>query len=202
MNMTDPKAAPKKVESKIPIAHIEAIITVACCEVADGQVQRFTSELTPVVDVAADSGGMQLGKVACHGCGSEYLFGVIAKTLEEARASEVFEHLTDEEEEKIGVDRKDFDPAIEDAAMCARCDNDADRRTDFCGGCKEYICQDDRLRTPARPARHQVEEHWQAPTSKGAQASQAASNTVDDDDDGSNFDLMADEGDVFRPERD
>jgi hypothetical protein len=156
-------------------AHIESIITLTCCT-------SYTAVLSPSADVPVGSGGQQLAKVSCHECGSEYMFGVIAKTREESLASEVFEHLTDEEEEKAGIDRTDFEPSELDAAMCVGCDGDVDRTRDYCGGCKEYVCATCRTREPARRARHQADEHWQEPKHAAAATSAA---TADIEDDGS-----------------
>lgn len=156
--------------------HIEAVIEVTCCGKGGAKLNANIS-----VDVPAASGGRELGKAVCDLCGSEYTLGVLARTREESLASEAFEHLTDEQEEKIGIDRDDFDPSIEDAAMCGGCDGDVNRLADRCGGCKEYVCQRCRKRSPRHPMRHAMEEHWEEPKVEMGAA-------VDVDDDGGTFD--------------
>lgn len=156
------------------IARIELIATVTCCS-------RTMPDLAATADVPAASGGRELGKLVCDMCGSEYMLGIIARTLEESRASEVFEHLSSEQEEAAGIDRDDYEPSAEDAAMCARCDGDVNRQEDYCSGCREYVCQTDRVRRPASPRRHAVEEHWEAP-----KAAMTAAAEIEDD--GGTFD--------------
>lgn len=145
------KTAAAAAKAKPAILHLEALVALSCCG-------KASSDETIEANVAASSPGKELAKFTCDLCGSEYLLGVIAKTREESLASEAFEHLTDEEEEKIGIDRSDVEPSAEDVAMCALCDGDVNRRRDYCQGCKDYVCQSCRVRQPSK-ARHMAEEH-------------------------------------------
>lgn len=118
------------------------------------------------MDVRADSGGAQLAKWVCDLCGSEYLFGIIARTREESAASEVaseiFEPVSVEELEEIGVDTSDYEPSADEVKMCAKCDATC-RTTDWCQGCKEFVCSGCCEYKPVRYARHYVSDHWTAP---------------------------------------
>jgi hypothetical protein len=164
------------------IAHIESIITIRCC-CRDAQHARQSMEDSPAGDFDVTVGSGELAKLVCHLCGREYSFGVMVRTAEESRASEVFEEVATEKLDEIGVDRSDFEPSIEDVAMCAGCDAaipSAQRAARYCRGCNEYVCAGCRKREPRRAARHQADEHWQQP--KFAEVSSERP------DDGSTFD--------------
>lgn len=162
------------------VAHIELMAALTCCGAHD-------LEVSASVDVPASSGGRELGKVVCGLCGSEWMIGVLARTLEQSRASTEFEKVSDEELATLGVDTTDahsdqaLDPSTDDIAMCVRCDATVgNRRADYCAGCKEFVCARCRTRVPARLSRHAADEHWQEP-----QFAQVEAPVADIDDDGS-----------------
>src|SRR5687768_3236171 len=94
------EAKPIASKSAAGIGKIEIVAEVNCCGGAWAATDISVSEIVKVAD-----GGKQLAKVACDKCGTEYMLGVIVRSLEESRASEVFEELSAEEEEKVGIDR-------------------------------------------------------------------------------------------------
>lgn len=142
----------------------------------------MTGDAEPDMDVRADSGGAQLAKWSCDLCGSEYLIGVIARTREEAAASEVFEEVSTEELQAIGVDTNDYEPSADEVKMCAKCDTTT-RTTDWCPGCKEFVCMMCREYHPVNRSRHFVSDHWTAPVEQEANIVSAAR----DGGDGSEF---------------
>lgn len=151
-------------------ARIEALIQLECC------IGYKAEETISAVSVPADSGGRQLAKVACDRCGSEYMFGIIARTREQSLADEAFEHVDDETLDEIGVDKTDFDAPADEPRMCVRCDGTASN-TDLCNGCGEYIHVTCRMRVPRRMNAHAAEEHWEEPKTPPA----AAADNADDD---------------------
>ena len=166
-------------------ARIDLVTEITCCG-------SWRADLSATADVSAESGGRELAKAVCDVCGSEYMFGVIARTREASLASEAFEHVNDETLDEIGVDRSDFEPSMEDVAMCVGCDGAVNRNADYCGGCKEYVCATCRKRMPRTMSRHAAEDHWQEPKFRGVET-KPASTDGDDDDDGSRLDFTAEE---------
>lgn len=160
---------------KAPVAvmHVDGLLQFRCCGAAVGDSE-------PDMDVRADSGGAQIAKFVCHVCGSEYLIGVIARTREESAASEVFESVSVEELHEIGVDTDDYEPSADEVKMCAKCDATT-RATDWCSGCKEFVCHECREYKPVNAARHFVSDHWTAPAEQSVGVGAAA------DSDGSTF---------------
>ena len=180
-NSNDPK--------RRTIAQIDAIITLACCGGA------YQSEASPTTEIAAATGGAQLAKVVCDVCGTEYLFGIIAQTVEQSRASDVFEEVPADILAEAGVDTGDYDPAPDtEIRMCARCDKSLEGSRDLCRGCGEYVCATCRERVipPHRAGRHQAHEHWEEPKFREVSSEQP--------DDGSHFDFD-DDADTFKPTR-
>lgn len=157
----------------VAIAHIETLLEVMCCSsnlAGPGAAESIS------MDVPAASGGRELCKLACDRCGSEYMFGVIARTREQSLADEAFEHVNEDVLDDIGVDKTDFDAPADEVRMCARCDGTA-AGDELCRGCGEYVHATCRLRVPRRMNAHAAEEHWQEPKTQLAIAA--------DNDDGS-----------------
>lgn len=142
------------------VLHVDGLLQFRCCGGATGDSE-------PDLDIRADSGGAQLAKWVCDLCGSEYMFGIIARTREESVASEVFEPVSVEELEKIGVDTDDYEPSADEVKMCAKCDTTC-RTSDWCNGCKEFVCSTCREYNPVKAMRHYVSDHWTSPDEQDA----------------------------------
>lgn len=167
------------------MAHIESLIQLQCCS--------MTRDQDPiVVDIDPASGGHELLTVACHVCGSEYMFGVITRTREQSLASDQFDTVEEAVLAAAGVDTEDYsEPDDPDVRMCASCDVGlvVNAAPLFCAGCGEYVCSSCRTRSP-RSGKHQVDEHWQEP--KFAEVV-----TLSGEDDGS---VLTGDDAIFTPE--
>lgn len=165
--------AANKPTAQPAIALVDYVATVRCCS--------WSAELSgDAVSVAAESGGRELGKVACDVCGAEYTLGVLARTLEASRASEVFEQVDGAKLDELGVDRGDYEPSDEEPAMCVGCDGEVDRSGDYCPGCREYVCSACRRYRGIDVRRHPAEAHTTAPK-EPKQRVAVGDGTFDDD---------------------
>jgi hypothetical protein len=165
-------------------ASIDVVATIRCC--------NWTADLSADdADVEVALGGRSLGKLTCDVCGSEYTLGVIAQSREDSLASERFEEVAAEVLDEAGVDQTDYEPSVEDVAMCFGCDGSVDRQADWCPGCKEFVCRGCRRYKEITPRRHPAEAHTQPP--KPVEPAVG-------DDDGASGSLIDDSPD-FRAER-
>lgn len=173
-----PAAVTAAAKSKRPagVASVDIVASVRCC--------NWSADLSAdAVDVSVEAGGRELAKATCDECGSEYTLGVLTRTREESLASEAFEHVSEEVLEEAGVDKGDYEPSIDEPAMCFGCDGSVDRRADWCAGCKEFVCSGCRRYLQISARRHQADAHTTAPKAKEASTGAGVDEPVGDDGD-------------------